>query len=129
MAWDGNQLACGVDAGERASGGAEQYTAVFEFVNMVDAGACGAVDARGQREQVIVVGGFSEFDLKPRDGEKLAGFFHVGVIVTLLAQKLCSALLEINQVLRVVQIAHRVALGIANPNLRVTFGWCRHTSL
>ena len=48
--------------------------------------------------------------------EKRALFFQIGIREAVLPQKFCSRHLEVNQINRVMQIAHRVCLGISHPH-------------
>lgn len=82
---------------------------------MVDSGAGHAIDRGGQDQLVVVFRRRAKAAFDPGDGKENASFLQVSISKAREAQKFRPSHLEILKVFRVVQIVHRIAFGVADP--------------
>lgn len=125
--WHPLQPAGSVHAGERAVAGAEERGFAEEFVFVFELCFGRFNHLRAQRQQVVVTSRCSIAAIEFGDDEEQAPFFHRSIIAPLSAEEFRPTNLEVFEIIRVMQKAHRVSFGVADSELRLVLShdlWC-----
>lgn len=77
----------------------------------------GAGDFCGESQFVVVAGGSEEAAFEFCHDEEQAGFFDLAVVAPGGSEKFGSAHFEINEIVGMVQVAHRVGFDVTDSNL------------
>src|SRR5262249_2096575 len=116
---DGRQglwLALGVDTGQRRFPFCNQHAVAQQLVTMIDAHRRRALDDGPQGQEVVEVHRTPVLHLDPGNDKIVTLVLDVLVGMALRPKQLDAALLEIEQIVRLVQQAHAIRLGVADAN-------------
>lgn len=118
-----NHLSRPVHTGDGTLGGAQELSAgdVNQLIRMIDAHMRLPDDFCFQCQFVVVPRRFAECRADPHHHEENTLFFQIAVTHSGLAQQFRAPHFKIGQVMRMMQIAHRVAFDIAHAKGNGTF--------
>ncbi len=117
------RLPVAIDTSQGTGRLAEQETVATDLVSMVDAGMANAIDRRANREFVVIARGPTVGDLNAEDHEQNPFTLEIAIPHAGLTKQLGPAHLEELEVLGVMEIPHRVGLGVPDPHRKLMSGW------
>ena len=95
----------------------------MDFVSMVDTGMANTIYRRANREFIVVARGPTVGDLNAEDDEQNSFTLEIAIPHAGLTKQLGPAHLEVLEVLGVMEIPHRVGLGVPHPHRELVSGW------
>jgi hypothetical protein len=99
--------------------GAKQRLVAKELVLVFELGLGRNGDGRSQRQQIIKSCWHAITAIELRDDEEQATLLHRSIVATLGAKQLRPTDLEVAEIIRVVQKAHRVGFGVSHSELNL----------
>ena len=95
----------------------------MDFVSMVDTGMANTIYRRANREFIVVARGPTVGDLNAEYDEQNSFMLEIAIPHAGLTKQLGPAHLEVLEVLGVMEIPHRVGLGVPHPHRELVSGW------
>ena len=110
-----------IDAGERSVGSCEEFVAAEELVFVFELRGGDATDPRSQFQQVVVAGRLAEAAFGFDDDHVQLLLFHEAVISAGGPQQLGASHLEVGEVIRVMEVPHRVGFAVSDADFNFVF--------
>ena len=113
------KFSAAIHTSQGAVPGAKQRVLAEELVLVFELGLGRNNDGRSQRQQIIKSCRHAITAIELRDDEEQAPLFHRSIVAPLSTKQLRPTDLEVREVIRVMQKAHRVGFGVAHSELNL----------